>query len=216
MPKWTDIKINDEINGLVLLEHTGIDKNRMRMGLFKCYCGKIFDTQIRSVLLGDARSCGCLQASLSRSRLITHDMSGSPEFKAWLSLFQRCYNKNCKAYKNYGGRGIRVCYAWYWSFAKFYEDMGDRPGLKYTLDRIDNNGPYRKNNCRWSTWRDQARNKRQNHLFTHNQDTKPICEWSEITGISAPTIIYRIKAGWDNDKILITPTRPYKTQEKNN
>jgi len=90
---------------------------------------------------------------------ITHGMSSTPEYKTWCDMKTRCLKEKNKDYKNYGGRGIKVCDKWKNSFENFYKDMGDRPDCK-SLDRIDVNGNYCKKNCRWANWEQQQNNKR--------------------------------------------------------
>jgi len=88
-----------------------------------------------------------------------HNLSFHPLYSTWEGMIARCYRKTSKAYKNYGGRGITVCIEWR-NFAVFLEDMGEKPGSQYSLDRIDNDGNYCKINCKWSTWEEQASNRR--------------------------------------------------------
>lgn len=89
-----------------------------------------------------------------------HNMSDSPEYTAWRHMKERCYNSTCKEFYKYGGRGIRVCREWNDSFLIFYKDMGPRLSEKHSLDRINNNGDYEPDNCRWATATQQVNNRR--------------------------------------------------------
>ena len=124
-------------------------------------------------------------------------------------MIQRCENENIERYDIYGGRGIEVCKEWKEDFLNFYNwaiNNGYKDNL--SIDRIDVNGNYEPNNCRWATAKEQARNMRTNVNLTYNGETHCISEWAEITGIKASTIRYRIKiAGWSVEKALTTPIR---------
>lgn len=115
---------------------------------------------------------------------------------------RRCNNPHFRGYKNYGGRGIKVCDRWLHSFDKFLADMGERPGKEYSLDRIDVNGDYSPENCRWATRKEQANNTTKTIHFTHNGVTHSIAEWSEIYGIPQRTAHGRYKRGFSFEKIF--------------
>lgn len=186
-----------------------------------CDCGNIVDTKVGALVTGNTISCGC--ASVSRAKLLgyknrTHGHStytnpdGSPievkctkTYRAWAAMRSRCSNARSKCYRHYGGRGIKVCDRWLNSFENFLEDMGEQPQGR-SLDRIDNEKGYSKDNCRWATWHEQARNKRSNKLFTINGVTKSMVEWVEAYGnIKYTTVKQRVRFGWGIEEALNTP-----------
>ncbi len=119
----------------------------------------------------------------------------SAAYHSWQDMIRRCTNPDCKDYINYGGRGITVCEHWK-IFTNFLYDMGDAPD-RCQLDRIYNNKGYYKDNCRWATKKEQARNRRNNNLITAFGKTKCLVEWSEATGITWTTLYARIyKYNW--------------------
>ena len=121
----------------------------------------------------------------------------------WMNMKQRCLNKNCKGYHFYGERGITVCDEWlkFSEFEKWALSSGYNDTL--TIERIDVNGNYEPNNCRWATWEEQHNNKRDNHFLEVNGVVKTIQQWSKQTGINHKTIIHRINLGWNSNEILI-------------
>lgn len=140
------------------------------------------------------------------SWLIKHGKWGTPEYHSWDSMKQRCTNRNCAEWKNYGARGIMFCDEWL-SFSQFYEDMGPANGK--SLGRIDNNKGYFPDNCRWETSKQQTRNKRNNVLITHNGKTQTVADWAQEVGIKAQTIYCRILAGWNPILAITKPAQPW-------
>lgn len=169
--------------------------------LCRCECG----TQ-RAVRGPDLRHGRSTQCSSCVNR--THGGSQLPEFCVWHSMLQRCCNPRLANYKNYGGRGITVCERWL-EFANFLEDMGDRPSAKHSIDRIDNDKGYSKENCRWATQSQQRRNARSNRLLAFNGSVKCVTEWSEHLGIPRHVLQLRLNRGWSIKRTLSTPARNY-------
>lgn len=132
-------------------------------------------------------------------------MADTKPYWVWRGFISRCRNKKNKNYKGYGGRGITFCRKWK-TFAGFWEDMhsGYKEGL--SLDRINNNGNYCKENCRWATVKQQARNRRNNHLLTFNKKTYTITEWAQILGIKKVTLRNRVtRCAMPIEKALTKP-----------
>jgi hypothetical protein len=140
-------------------------------------------------------------------------MRSKPERSVWRGMKSRCFNPNEKSYKNYGGRGVTVCERWE-DFNNFYEDMGPRPSDKHSIDRIDNDGDYCLENCRWATRVEQNRNCRSNRLWVYQGKKQTISMWAEDTGLSYDTLYRRWTLGWEIERILTTiPIAPNATQK---
>ena len=130
-----------------------------------------------------------------------HGGTGTPEFTAWSKAKERCYSKNSQRYHRYGARGIIVCDRWLNSFPNFLEDMGKRPSKKHSLDRIDNNGNYCKENCRWATSKQQGKNRSTTILYKG----KSAIEASKKLGGNPSLIPCRLRMGWSIEKSFTTP-----------
>lgn len=148
---------------LIVLSRSENDKHGHSRWECKCECGKIRVINSGSLLSIKTKSCGCLRDEKVISRRTTHghSLKGKihPLFLNWIAMRQRCNNDKNKAYKDYGGRGIKVCERWN-EFENFLEDMGEKPSNLHSIDRIDVNGNYEPSNCRWATTIEQGRNKR--------------------------------------------------------
>ena len=134
-----------------------------------------------------------------------------PLYDVWRGIKQRCHNPRSKPYPQYGGRGIYVCDEWRASFAAFSQDMGERPE-GYTLDRIDNNGPYSPENCRWTDWVTQQNNRRDNVTLTLGERTFSVSAWAKELNMSQATLWFRLKDGWSVERAL---TEPVNTNRRN-
>ena len=174
--------------------------NGRRMVLCRCDCGVEFSTDPRSLTQGSTKSCGCLHrervSQLCKSR-VKHGYSGSKEYDSWIKMKSRCTNPKNKKYPDYGGRGISVCSRWDSSFEEFIADMGDMPEGCNSIDRIDVNGGYCKENCRWSYPEEQSRNKRNTIKVIKDGAEIPLAQACREAGINYRTAIYRINSGGD-------------------
>lgn len=172
----------------------------------RCDCGNTRIVHAGNLRSGGSTSCGCYNSELMTARNTRHNGSRrgrkTVEYVAWEHLRKRCLNPSDKSYEGYGGRGITVCERWN-DFAAFLADMGPRPSPKHSIDRIDVDGPYAPENCRWATAQEQANNKRNNRRLTLNGVTRTMSEWSRITGIGVATILNRIdRRGWSAEYAL--------------
>lgn len=152
-----------------------------------CDCGKSTTVRGDHLKEGRVQSCGCIK---DEQRFV-HGMSRTPIYKCWQAMKDRCSNPLAKEAKNYLERGIYVCDRWAESFENFFADMGNTPeGL--TLDRIDNDLGYSKENCRWATRKEQVVNRRNTRFVTIGGETMCLKDWCRRTGTNYMTVRYRI------------------------
>ena len=170
--------------------------------LFKCDCGNELVANGYNARSGKLISCKKCSAERIRLASVKHGKSETPEFSTWTDIQTRCYNKNTKAFKDYGGRGITVCSKWLESFDNFLSDMGNKPSKSHSIDRINNNGNYEPNNCRWATIETQANNKRNNRKLTINGITKNMSEWAKEYNLSSTAILLRIRRGVSGEGLI--------------
>lgn len=159
-----------------------------------CSCGREKLVRLHDVKSGRTKSCGCKTASCGGLSKVYPS-----EYNSWSSMRNRCYNPNDKNYPHYGGRGISVCKEW-GDFSAFIRDMGPRPEPGYSLDRINNDGNYCPDNCRWTTQKEQVRNTRRAVTFSLGGEELRAWEVAEIIGISPKSVHSRSRQGTPIDR----------------
>lgn len=182
-------------------------KHKRGMWLCKCECGKEIIVASDKLRSGHTKSCGCFSHECIASRSKTHGMSHTRIFKLWTAMRERCSCQSLISYPNYGGRGIKVCDEWQNSFVAFLDwSIANGYSDELSIDRIDVNGNYCPENCRWVTVKVQANNKRNSRMLTLDGETHTLAEWSELTGVKQATISIRLKKGWTVERALKEPT----------
>ena len=183
-----------------------------------CECGNIKSYFGNAIIgTGTTASCGCKRGVLvAESRTSHGHASGgklSKTYRSWTAMRIRCTHPGTNGYHNYGGRGITICAQWK-TFAGFLADMGEAPSEKHTIDRIDVNGNYEPDNCRWVTQEVQDTNKRTTRYLTINGRTQCVSQWSRELGISSVTLLARLKDGWSVERALTEPVNNSKRNGK--
>lgn len=201
MPKWIDIT-NKRFGRLTAL-YKVYTKNKQEYWMCKCDCGNTKIINKHNLMCDLTKSCGCLGCEIRQK--FPEGERETRLYRIWTAIKERCYNCNSTNYKNYGGRGIIVCDEWkgnYLSFRAWALNNGYNDNL--TIDRIDVNGNYEPENCRWATNAVQQRNKRTNHNITYNGETHCIKEWAEILGVPKSKLYSRIKRYGEQTAIDMT------------
>jgi hypothetical protein len=192
---------------LTVLKYTHINNDGKACFDCLCDCGTIKNISGKNLRSGNTKSCGCLNIERIGSLNLKHGgCSGgkTPEYFIWRSIIERCTNPNNKDYKYYGGRGINICPEWRYDFKRFILEMGRQPsGL--TIDRIDNNKWYSKENCRWVSQKTQNNNSRNNTILTFNNKSHTISEWGSLLNINPGTISMRLFRKWS---VMDSLTKP--------
>lgn len=189
---------------LVVLNQTNERKNGSVVWICKCDCGSECKVNSFNLIRGSTKSCGCYRheklsmiAKTGNNRR-THGMKDQKIYRVWCSIKDRCCNPNCKGWKNYGGRGIKIFDGWKHDFISFYNYISKLPhyGEKgYSIDRIDNNGNYEPGNIRYATRKEQILNRRNTAYYEENGIKMTIKELARKTGIPYSTLIYRRRNG---------------------
>lgn len=169
----------------------------------KCDCGNKVIAYGQDLKRGKIKSCGCLNDERAKQMghwNRTHGMVNTRIYRIWVGMLNRCRNPRNHNWHMYGGRGIRVCKRWH-RFENFVSDMGV-PEPNMTLERVNNNGNYSKENCRWATMQEQAVNRRNSRKLTHNNVTLTIAEWARVLGITESGMHGRVNAGFPPEKLF--------------
>lgn len=203
------VPVGTKFGKLTVICESGTDKNSHRLFTCKCDCGTVKQYSLNNLTnkRNPTRSCGCM-------RNVHEGVKGRCKealYKTYGNMKSRCNNPNLPNYYNYGGRGISVCEEWQNSYASFRSwalSHGYEEGL--TLDRIDNDGNYEPDNCRWVDMQVQSNNTRVNRRITYNGETHTLAEWSRITGMTRGRLAHRLKCGYPLSVVFYEGTLPNK------
>jgi len=165
-----------------------------------CDCGKSCTSKATRLNRGQKKSCGHLQGNKGVGK--THGMRHTKIYRVWQNMKRRCLNTSAINYPIYGGRGISICDRWLECFENFYEDMKDGHNDNLSLERIDVNGNYCKENCKWVTMAEQCKNKRNTAYITYKGVTKRAFDWAEIIGANPKSLSRRVYLGWSPEECL--------------
>lgn len=201
MSKFIDITGN-RYNHLQVIEKHETLKGGIVVWKCLCDCGNYTYVRGKNLKNGAVKSCGCIMHNEPYN--VTHNSSKTALYRRWQSMKSRCYNKNFPGYKNYGGRGIRVCDEWKNSFEKFRDwALSTMDNENLTLERIDNNGNYCPENCRWATIKEQANNRRSCLIFEYNGKKQNLLQWCNELKLDYKLVHNRLyKLHWSFEKAI--------------
>lgn len=172
-----------------------------------CDCGTPTVVSSQHLINGKTKSCGCIRKKMMADKQYKHGDYGSKLYHVWSTMKDRCSNPNCDSYIHYGARGITYTNEWgdYSNFQRWALATGYKDGL--TIDRIDPNGNYSPDNCRWADHITQANNKRNNHIISLNGESHTQAEWDRIKGFRVGTVSQRLFRGWTEYDAINTPVK---------
>lgn len=171
---------------------------KMRKVICQCECGNQKEIDLNSIKRGKSISCGCYMREVSTKNSTTHGKTmlkpgvKHPDYSIWIKIKGRCLNPNTKCYHHYGGRGIKICDRWKDSFENFIQDMGWRPNINYSIERIDVNGDYCSENCKWIHKSEQTRNTRRVKLIKYNGNLYCLSDLCRLLKLPYSTMRHRV------------------------
>lgn len=190
--------------------------NSRLLWLCKCDCGTEREVVQSDLSQGKSRSCGCILNEKRGWNLRTHGHYRDAEYNIWKCMHQRCDNPKNPSHRHYGGRNIKICTEW-GSFEVFFADMGMRPSPQHTVGRLDNDGPYCKENCEWQLPHIQSRNTRRTRWVTIDGVKLCLKDGAAALGIPYGRVMTRVRRGWPIDLALSAPLRTaYRRSQKLN
>lgn len=191
---------------LLVIRFLGLNVSREALWLCCCDCGTKKRAVRKDLVTGDLTSCGCDLIEKRRragATFGTHRMSRHPAYFVWRSMLDRCQLPTHQAWKNYGGRGIKVCKRWH-QFQNFWADMGPAYERGLQIERVDNNGDYESKNCCWTTRGEQSKNRRTTVWLDTPRGQMTLSEASRIFNVKKTTLWWRIQNGWPVEKACTT------------
>ena len=182
-------------------------KSHSTRWICKCDCGKEKSVLASCLKDGKVTSCGCFSSEQKSKRTKTHGFGNEDRlYRIWSGMKSRCYSECDRNFKRYGARGITVCPEWHKDFMAFREwSLSNGYQDDLSIDRIDNDGPYSPENCRWTSMKTQNNNRRTNVYITYRGETHTAAEWALITGIKAETLVSRKAHGWSDAECIEVP-----------
>ena len=200
--EYLDSFIGKKHNKLTILEHFKKGKNNSNYFRCLCECGRIADIRANHLFNDNQQTCGRTHKKYEDSQI------GEKLYNTWNRMVDRCNNPKNHKYYAYGGRGIKVCNEWQNNYDTFYKwaiEKGYRVGL--WIERIDNDGNYCPENCRWATRKEQMRNTRRNNFIKYNGEIKTLAEWCEVLSLPYATVNTRLHRGYGPERAFETPIR---------
>ena len=201
-----------------VLGDSPLSTKKKRQVICRCECGNIRHVSLGNLRSGGSRSCrSCVTYRTDNYRRHGATVGGksNPTYRCWTSMKTRCLNPLSDGFLRYGGQGVKICDRWRgdFGFDNFLADMGERPSLLHSIDRIDSAGSYEPSNCRWATAKEQVSNRRNTYRVEFNGECRPLTQWCELLGLPHKQTYNRILSGWDVSRALTQPFQVHRKRE---